>query len=148
MSAGDVAKLTYKAVSYFKSDSGFCDFVASLVTAEKELFNGSHASDVKTVVTERGLGEFHPDSQPACVSSNAQNALEQSSSTTGESSSKKKSDSNPLIPGCGRIDGAASHGMSPEILIGLLLLPLSLLIKVPKRLPVRIPRTTKPYTKK
>ncbi len=146
LSTNDVSRLTYKAVSYFKADSGFCDFIASLVTAEKELFNGSHADDLRAVINDRGLGEFLPDAVPTCVGSTGQSALESSSSTSSESTEKKTSKSNPFLPSCGRIDHSQGH-TDNTALFALMLIPLLFsLVKMPKKVMQKVlitPRRSK-----
>ncbi len=58
MTGDDVTRLALKAVSFFKSDSGFRDFIIALFMADKELFAGRDYAILTRHVQDRGLGEF------------------------------------------------------------------------------------------
>lgn len=57
----DLARITLKAVSYFRADSGFRDFLLTLLMADKELFQGRYRSLIKAAADARGLGSFISD---------------------------------------------------------------------------------------
>lgn len=58
MAPADVTRLTLKAVSFFKADSGFRDLIISLFMADKELFGGRDYGILTQHINARGLGEF------------------------------------------------------------------------------------------
>ena len=90
MSNKDVTALTFKAISYFKSNSGFCDFTASLFTAEKALFQGAHEAKLSSVLSARGMGPFLPTATPRCASLSTGSGIQDTSVTKDSSTQKKK----------------------------------------------------------
>lgn len=57
----DVAKITYRAVSLFKEDSGFRDFLLALLHADAELFSGKNRKTIIKAIDDRNLSQFIED---------------------------------------------------------------------------------------
>lgn len=57
----DLAKIVFKAVTYFREDSGFRDFLLTLFMADAELYQGRYRNRIKAGIEERGLGKFVTD---------------------------------------------------------------------------------------
>lgn len=142
MSGDDVTRLTLKAVSLFRSDSGFRDFIVSLFMADKELFSGRDFAILSAHVQSRGLGEFLdgistvdaelPVLQGAPASSSSAGSSG-SAADTSKDKKQTKSSSNPLK--CGVVPGADSSALA---LLGLLILATPFIASlIPK--PVKVP---------
>ena len=58
MELTDISKLTYHALSYFVSDSGFQDFIIALLLADKDLYSANHACAITAEAKNRGLDVF------------------------------------------------------------------------------------------
>jgi len=99
MASKDVAALAFKTIGYFKVNSGFCDFTASLYAAEKALFQGAHADQLTAVLTARGMTPFLPTTTPRCASISTGSGVSDSSSSGTTATQKKKG-----VLGCGVIE--------------------------------------------
>ena len=57
----DLARLVFKAVTYFREDSGFRDFLLTLFMADAELYQGRYHQRIKAGIEQRGLGKLVQD---------------------------------------------------------------------------------------
>ena len=131
-----VSALVFKAISYFRADSGLRDFVLAMFTADRDLFAGANFELIKATAEAHNLGEFISDVQPTAIP-----ALEGTTSalpqdlTDNKGKKKNKGDDNPFK--CGTI-AMPTGDASKMFLLFLISLPLILAAT-----PVRIPSTVK-----
>lgn len=114
----DLARIVVKAVSYFKEDSGFRDFLLSLFMADAELFQGSYRGLIKAGIETRGLGSLVADvaadqgSIPALsgggAKKNGGGSLPSDTSSGQKQAGAPKKDSAKKKTACG-VAGAASE---------------------------------------
>ena len=157
MAGDDVTKLALKAVSFFKTDSGFRDFLLTLFMADKELFAGANFEKIKARASERGMDPFladitAEDSLPSLIGGGSDpttttvNVLPagSSGSSSGSTKSSKGSD-NPFS--CGAIPGAGGDLQAIGLILILGLPLLASLVPTPARARARGKRP-RPETKR
>ena len=156
MAGDDVTKLALKAVSFFKTDSGFRDFILSVFMADKELFGGRDYALITRHVQDRGLAEFLtgittadaalPALQGGGATATSSGVGIPGAGGTDETKKETRGDKNPLK--CGVIPGA--DGASTALaLAGLLILAAPLVASLlPKPEKARAKGSRKPPVKK
>jgi len=103
--ADDVTNLVFKTISYFSETSGFCDFVSSLLAADKELYSDKYDAKIRSVLDTRGLTPFLPETQPSCVELSAAQAQSGTGTEVDTSSHGSGKGNNPLACGVIKADG-------------------------------------------
>lgn len=129
----DLARLTLKAVSYFRADSGFRDFLLTLFMADKELYQGRYRALIKSGAEARGLGEFIADvaadtaDLPGLSGGGTQRPTSSNPSTSTDpvasSPDTGKQDSEKKRTRCGVIAEGSGYPLSWSVTASLLLLP-------------------------
>ncbi len=132
-----VSALVFKAISYFREDSGLRDFVLAMFTADRDLYAGANFELIKATAEAHNLGEFIVDVVPTAIP-----ALEGTTSALPQDLSddkgkkKDKGDDNPFK--CGTIS-IPSGDASKVFLLFLISLPL-ILAATPVRVPSKLKR--------
>lgn len=135
--AADVSKMTMKAVSYFKENSGLRDLMLALFTADLELFGAQYADKIYAAGTKRGLGGMFADvtpGQPIPALEGTNPALG-GTAPTASTKKKEKEDNNPFKCATIAYDADRTSGI---FLMLLLSIPLFfVLAPKPARAPAR-----------
>lgn len=88
-----VDKLVFKALSFLLMNSGYRDFIISMLMADSELFNGSYCSKIIDVSAKRGLSQYIGDlscDKPIPVLTGVVLSDQKVDNNQSSSSSKKK----------------------------------------------------------
>ncbi len=129
MAAGDVNALVFKAISYFREDSGLRDFLLALFTADRELFQSKNYDLIHAVAEARNMNEFMSDVTLGSIPQleGSASALPSSSASSSSTTKKKdKGDDNPFR--CGTISMGDS-GASTLVLALMIAFPLLLAMR-------------------
>ncbi len=122
MSQENVSALFFKAISYFRDDSGIRDFVLAVFSADRDLYAGANFDLIKATADAHNLGQFISDVQPNQIPQleGTSSALP-SDPADDEGKKKKKGDDNPFR--CGTI-AMPSGDLATLFLILMISLPL------------------------
>ncbi len=161
MTVGEVAQMTYRAVTLFQPSSGFRDLLLSLFYAEQELFSGTKRAILRAAVEARGLGAFLADvpaeggALPALDGDGAKSKTKvkpsnvETQPTTGSSTSsivREKAHDEKAKDSCGAVGAQGGGKLVHAILLLLLATPVVLAAFAPqaKRVVARMRRRKSP----
>jgi len=130
MSTDDLARMTLKAVSYFKSDSGLRDFMLAILTADRELFQCKYDTQLRQYAAARSLDTLIADVPAGCAAlpslTGGGGGSLQTFQSGGDSAATSSSHSSSKKGGiCGVVAGSTGGGAASSAMILLLaVLPL------------------------
>lgn len=130
MTTQESTRLVFKAISYFKTNSGFRDFLLALLTADRDLFSCKYGATIREVAAQRGMSDFLSGVASGCdaLPSLSGGTLTDGSTTTTTPTTKKskKGDDNPFACGTVAFDRQQASAFA---LVLLLLIPLIFALK-------------------
>ncbi|MFK7823485.1 MAG: hypothetical protein AB8G05_04980 [Oligoflexales bacterium] len=132
MGLESITNVTYSALDYFVRDTGYQDFLVSLMLADQDLNQGSNACTIYDAAVAKGLSSFLQGIDCNNSSSWPSPGSQQSSGNSTVESSRNSSSSDSDFFNCGAIGSGQNKNSSHLSLLVLFLLPLLALALIGK----------------